>query len=100
MAEKFIRCDCGAAEHQAILSYFPDEEHDFQVLYLQIHLTSWGNIFPRLWHAIRYVFGYHCCYGHWDEIIINKEKAAEIRDFIARFLEASAQQVTAPENGA
>ena len=90
MEREFILCDCGCAEHQVLLQYFPDEDDKFKVLYLTIHLVTYMNIFRRLWAALRYVFGYHCRYGHWDEIVVTKKTAAEMRDFIDKFLGASA----------
>lgn len=75
-----IECSCGAVEHQAVLSYWPDEEHGYRVVYLQIHLIAWERFFRRLWVGIKYICGYRSRYGHWDEIIIDPEEAADIAD--------------------
>jgi hypothetical protein len=87
MERKFVLCDCGFAEHQVILTFDPDEDDErFQMLYLEVHLRTWKGFFKRLWYGLRYACGYHCKYGAWDEIMVNKEGAKEIRDFIDKFM--------------
>ena len=80
--EKFIRCSCGSPEHQFILTRWPEEDE----LSLEVHLVTWNNLLRRLWIAIRYVLGYRCRYGHWDEVLISKDKAQEMREFLDGFI--------------
>lgn len=79
--EKFIKCMCGSPEHQAIFGYDPDEE-DFPELWIEIHLCHYENFFKRIWMAAKYIFGYHCKYGHWDCLLLDEAKGIEVRDFI------------------
>lgn len=82
MNEYFIRCDCHCPEHQAIITTDADEG----LLFLEFHLTTWQNIFRRLWVAARYVFGYKCRYGTWDELVMGREQVAGLRDYLEKFL--------------
>jgi len=84
--EKLISCSCGSPEHQFILTYWPGYGGDEDELYMEPHLITWENIFRRLWTAIRYVFGYRCKYGHWDCVLISKDKAQEMRGFLDEFI--------------
>ena len=86
--ELWVRCDCHSPEHLFVLEYFPNDEDfdEWGTMYMQIHLANWYGIFRRLWAALRYVFGYRCRYGEFDEVLINREKAREIRDFVNGFL--------------
>lgn len=74
-------CECSSGEHQII--FHPDEEDGY--IYCEIHLTNrrfWG----RLKTGIKYIFGYKCKYGHWDEFILGPDKKEDIKE-ILEFLE-------------
>jgi hypothetical protein len=81
----FVLCDCGDCAHQALLIADIDDKWGSSVC-LEYHLSTYKNIFKRIWVAIKYVFGYRSKYGEWDEIIINPTEVKRIRDFLARFL--------------
>jgi len=91
METKLVLCDCGWSEHQMIWSYFLDEE-DEPFIYVHIHLVGHNNIFQRVWLALRYVFGYPCKYGHWDEILIDEQVALELQEYIDLFLNVKEEQ--------
>jgi hypothetical protein len=55
-------------------------------IYFTVHLTK-KNLWKRLESGIRYIFGHQCVYGDWDEIILQKEQAAELRDSLNLYLE-------------
>ena len=84
--EKSVRigCDCRTQEHELQFGYFNDEP-DF--LY-HIKFLSAFPLHKRIWEAFKYVFGYRCNYGHFDETLINEEDALKLRDFIDGFLKA------------
>lgn len=62
--------DCHSPEHQIILNTFPEDEEDNSV-YLQIHLVELP-FWKRLIRGVRYIFGYKCKYGHFDEMLFDK----------------------------
>lgn len=92
METKLVLCDCGSAEHQLILSYCDDEEPEFQMMYVQIHLTTYKNIVKRILRAVRYVFGYKSKYGDWDEIVVSPQTAVDVIAFIERFIGGAAEK--------
>ena len=57
-------------EHQIITHY--DSEN--KQLFLTIHLSNL-TFFQRLWLGIRYIFGYKCKYGNFEEFIFNPKDA-------------------------
>jgi hypothetical protein len=71
---KVFVCSCGSLEHQ--VSFWLNWEDD--ELYLEIHLNNHDNFFKRLWTGLKYAFGYKSKYGHWDNIILDKEKQTEL----------------------
>lgn len=80
--ELFV-CECSNVEHQMIFSWFPDQ--DDHELYASIHLVPIHNIFKRIWYALKYIFGYRCRYGHFEEFIFRKEDANKLQD-LANYL--------------
>ena len=79
-----IVCACHNTEHSIIITKNENKNYDNDV-YLSIHLIPERNIFKRIKNAIKYIFGYRCKYGHFDEIVLNKEhydKIQEIADYL------------------
>ena len=68
-------CDCSSREHQIIIEY---DKEDNQV-YCNIHLVNYG-FFRRLKAGLKYIFGYKCRYGQWDEFIFKPEHANQLRE--------------------
>ena len=80
MKDEILICDCSSAEHQMVLRF--DEED--KMVYAEIHLVPlvW---YKRLWHGIKYIFGYKCCYGNFEEMILSPKHARQIYN-LYRFL--------------
>lgn len=60
-----IICECHSVEHQVVFRY--DDEDD--EVYMNIYLNK-----PSFLKRLKYLFGYKCRFGHWDEVIIHKDK--------------------------
>jgi hypothetical protein len=76
--EEVIVCKCANVEHQIIFSYFEDEPD----IYMSIHLVPESNIFKRIWNGIKYIFGYKCRYGHFDELIISTKDIPKLEKIL------------------
>lgn len=74
-------CACSSSEHSLIFQY-DEDEHE---AYVSIHLSNYRNFWERLIHGIKYIFGYKCKYGDFDEIILGKQHAEKLHE-IANFL--------------
>lgn len=72
---KILICECGSLEHQIIINH--DEEEN--VIYCSIHLVHYG-FWRRLKAGLKYIFGYKCRYGQWDEFIFKSEHANQLRE--------------------
>jgi hypothetical protein len=70
---ELLLCECSSAEHQMILRTVGDDPE----VYIDIHLVSY-SFWKRFKHGMRYIFGYKCKYGAFDEIITTKDKLGEI----------------------
>lgn len=74
-----IICDCGDVEHQiAIYHWSEDDEFLPSEFSFQPHLTTYKNVFQRLWYAIKYVLGYKSKYGAFDEMLLTENDIEQI----------------------
>jgi len=83
-----VTCACHSAEHNLQLAYYDDAD-DWE-LFVSVHLVSRG-LLSRLWTAIRYVFGYRCRYGEWEELLIGTRDAREVIEFLQAYLDKRKQ---------
>jgi hypothetical protein len=56
--------------------------YDDNEVYVSIHLIPEYNIFKRIWNAIKYIFGYKCKYGQFDEFIFDKTDVKKLKKII------------------
>ena len=93
MEQQFIVCDCGHIEHLIVLSFDPDEsEPEYREIYLEVFLNPHRHFLVRVWHAIKYIFGYRSKYGDFDEVVLGKSQVAKLMDFLIKF-----ERTAAPE---
>ena len=81
-----VLCDCSWPEHQTIFTINGDPDPKWAYISIETHLTTYKNLFQRIWVAVKYVFGYRSQYGEWDDVSINHQEAKRIRDFMDKFL--------------
>ena len=68
-------CDCSSREHQIIIEH----DNEYNLTYCHIHLVKNG-FWRRLKAGLKYIFGYKCRYGQWDEFILKPEHANQLRE--------------------
>ena len=76
-------CSCGSMEHMFVVSMeefkIPEPNPEDQVeLYIHVALSQYHGFWGRLWMAIKYLFGHHCKYGHFDVVLVDYEKAGKL----------------------
>lgn len=74
---EIVICKCGSDDHQIIIHH---DVEDKQV-YLHLYLAK-RPFFYRVLAGFKYIFGYHCRYGHWDEIILGPEHADQFQNLV------------------
>ena len=79
MKNELFICECQNIEHQLIFSYFEDDEE--KDVFVSVHLTP-DRWYRRIVNGIKYIFGYKCCYGHFDEFIFKKEDADRLQGVV------------------
>ena len=73
---KIFICDCHTPEHQFIVEYFDDEPE----VYVSVRLNNCGNMFQRVWRAIKYVLKVN--EAEYVEVILNEDKKKELIKFL------------------
>ena len=85
MQRETLICQCNSIEHQISFNWIEDKELEGEV-YMEIHLAKL-SFWDRLKHGIKYIFGYRCMYGDFDEVILKKEdihKLERIVEFLKK----------------
>ena len=62
-----------------IFSYFSDDED--RDVYVSVHLSP-DSFWKRIWNSIKYIFGYRCMFGHFDEFIFKKQDAGKLQKVV------------------
>lgn len=70
MKNKILKCNCSSLEHIIVVSSDEDFKED---VVINVHLTNL-SFWKRLVYAFKYLLGYKCKYGSFEEIIINKDE--------------------------
>ena len=75
MERELFICSCENTEHQIVFSWFEDEYSGD--VYATIHLRK-NSFWQRLKYGVKYIFGYQCKYGAFDEFIFKPEDAEKL----------------------
>jgi hypothetical protein len=77
-------CECYSTEHQMVVNYSEDEYSDGtknNMVYIHTHLNK-KPFWKRIIYGIKYIFGYKCRYGAFDEFIVNPKDADKIQEIV------------------
>jgi len=73
-------CACHSTEHQLILKPWVEDNGE-HIVFVEVHLTKY-SFWKRLVHGIKYIFGYKCKYGAWDEVLFDKHHVEQLEDLV------------------
>ena len=73
-------CQCHSIEHQVSFNCVEDTGLEGEV-YMEVHLKPL-SFWERLKHGIKYIFGYRCMYGDFDEVILKKEDVHKLEKVV------------------
>lgn len=76
-------CDCHSVDHQLVLIHSEDEHGGriYPNCYAYVYLRR-KNFWGRIKYGIKYIFGYQCNYGAFDEFIFNPEDAEKLQELV------------------
>lgn len=73
-------CQCHSVEHQISFSWIEDKELEGEV-YMEIHFAKL-SFWDRLKHRVKYIFGYRCRYGDFDEVTLKKNDVHKLEKVV------------------
>lgn len=76
MKREVMICECNSIEHNVIFWY----DDEYRELYCEPHLTTHRNFFKRLWHGLKYAFGYKSRFGDWDSTVFKEDDLIKLKD--------------------
>ena len=78
---EYFECSCFSPEHT--LSFWFDDDKEFSCIYVSVFLSNdvW---YKRLIKAVKYVFGYKCRYGHFDEFLFKENDVDRLISVISQ----------------
>jgi hypothetical protein len=79
---KYFECICASLEHTVVVDTFEDEDQSVSFYFNLAPVRFWR----RLKFAVKYLFGYQCKYGHFEDMMLDRQKARELRDTLNEFL--------------
>lgn len=82
----YFQCQCKSIEHILQMTFYKDDHDSDKMLYVEVHLRQ-VSFLKRVWHAIKYVFGYRSRFGDFEEFLWDADEAEKFRDMINTFLE-------------
>ena len=77
-------CECNSTEHQMVINYSEEQYPNgvkIPMIYIHTHLNK-RPFWERLKYGIKYIFGYQCRYGAFDEFIINPSDTDKLKEVI------------------
>lgn len=78
--DEIIICKCSSTEHQIHFGWW-DEDEDGDV-YMSVLLNPEYKWWKRIVLAVKYIFGYKCKYGQFDEVILDKKDIPKLEKII------------------
>lgn len=77
METKYFECQCHTPEHTIHFTIDDDGE-----VYASVFLHQYRSFYHRLWIAVKYVFGYKCQFGHWDNTVFKSEDLTKLKEVV------------------
>jgi len=88
----YLECSCGLANHTLRFSRTHGMDDYDKLLVIDMYLGHYRGFWKHLWYGIKYAFGYKCPYGAFDEVLLEPDQVAKLKDLCDRHLKAVKEQ--------
>ena len=88
---EFFECQCNSDEHS--LRFILSLDNEDPMIYSAVYLHQYRSFWKRLRISVKYLFGYHCKYGHWDCFQMKPGDAMRMQGMLIRLIEASTPEM-------
>lgn len=76
-----LECSCNSDEHE--LKFTIEAEEGY--IYISTFLNHYRPWYKRAWVAIKYIFGYKCKYGHFDNTLLDSKGVLQLKHIISEY---------------
>ena len=76
MEQELFICDCKNVEHQIVFLWFENDK--VHGVFATVHLRK-KPFLKRLIYGLKYIFGYQCKYGAFDEFVFSPDDADKLK---------------------
>ena len=83
MERHYLECACSSNEHT--LRFDIDNDPKDPAIYVSTFLGD-HSFLRRMWNGIKYIFGYKCRYGHFEETVLGTNQVRELKEICDNFL--------------
>lgn len=80
--KEYFECQCHGDEHILTFSFWVVSDDPDCYVHIFLNHRRW---YKRIWPAIRYIFGYKCKFGHFDEMILKHKDVSRLRELCQEF---------------
>ena len=87
---EYYECHCYSPEHT--LQFWLDEDEP-AMLYAYVFLNQ-DPWWKRIWNAVRYICGYKCRFGHYDEFLLHPKDCDRFIELLKRYKKVSEKYPT------
>jgi hypothetical protein len=88
MKYDYFECDCQSPEHRLVFIDTNDEYYKNEPrVYTEVYLNNYRGFFKRILVAIKYILGYKCRYGHFDNFELNSNDINRLQLLIEGYIE-------------
>jgi len=76
---EYLECSCTSAEHLLRFTFDHGWKGECPEIFVDVQLNHFHGFWKRLWQGLKYIFGYKCRYGHWDESLLLGDQVRQLR---------------------
>jgi hypothetical protein len=88
MIREHFDCECSSPDHQVIFTAWEGDSDVWdEEMFVHVSLNESLPWYKRVREAVRYVFGLPAVRWHYDDVVLNKDKAERMRAFLDKFIQ-------------
>jgi hypothetical protein len=82
---EYFECSCHSPEHLLTFRFWEDKYGSEVSAYVFLRPEPFHK---RIWAGIKYIFGYTCKYGYFDEFILDRKDVDRMMDLLNKYKES------------
>lgn len=89
--QNLLLCSCNSTDHQMVI-YRTTDPLLGPECYVHMHLAP-RPFWYRVKYAIKYIFGYRCRYGAWDEFYLDSSHTEKLLEVVEHLTSSDAKLI-------